>query len=446
MTDKFINNIRSIRKEDITPEVWHQARIALIDYISVTIAGANIFRKKELSYLDSINEIGDATIFGLNRKASMQTAALLNGMSAHVLELDDGHRIGMIHLGAPIISALLAVAEKENIPSEDLLYGIVIGYEVAIRLACAIQPSCKLNGYHATGVCGTVGATMAIGVALHFNFNQMKSAMSAAITSSSGLLEMIEGDTNLKPYNAGRAAMDAIASAYIGKAEFLAPEDALGGKRGFLNVFSCEVKMEYLIDFERKKFYIDTIYNKPYASCRHTHPSIEAAMQIRLQNGFKLEEVESIRVDTYKLAVNGHNHTEINGVNSAKMSIPYSLAVALVTGKAGLDEYSERYINDQQILKLTSKVVVKDLDELTKWCPIKRIASVEIKTKSGIFLSRVEYPKGEPENPLTAEEFKQKFFGLMTFAGYQDIISNQIFQTVNQPTFNIHTIVDMLTC
>ena len=217
MTDKFINNIRSIRKEDITPEVWHQARRALIDYLSVAIPGAKVFRDKETAYIDTLGETGDATVISLNRKCSMQTAALLNGMSAHVIELDDGHRKGALHVGATVFSALLPVAEHEHLSSEDLLYGAIAGYEATIRLACAVQPGNKLKGYHATGTCGTLGATMGIATALGFDFEQTKSALSAAVTSAAGVLEMQEDGSDLKPLNVGRAAMDAVAAAYLGK-------------------------------------------------------------------------------------------------------------------------------------------------------------------------------------------------------------------------------------
>ena len=445
MTNQFLNNIKSIQKEDIPNAVYSHARLCFLDYIACTVAGARLYADKELAYLQSVaSDMGVCSVLGHSAKTTMQTASLINGISAHVIELDDGHRIGMIHLGAPIISALLAVAEKEKMSSADFLYGIIIGYEVAIRLACATQPGCKLKGFHATGVCGTIGATMAIAAALKFDFMQMKSAFSAAITSASGLLEMIEGDTHLKPFNAGHAAMDAISAAYIGRAAFRAPDDALGGKRGFLNAVSDSVKMEYLTEFKKNYFYIDTIYNKPYASCRHTHPSIEAAMQIRLQKGFVLDDIESISVDTYKLAVNGHDHTEIKGVNSAKMSIPYSLSVALVTGKAGLNEYSEKMVQEPKILEIASKISVQAVEELTELCPQKRVAVVNVNTKSGMFTSRIEYPKGEPENPLTKEEFQQKIEGPMLFAGYEKKICDMLTEIVYRTEFHIDEIMSLL--
>ena len=445
MTDQFLNNILSIHKGDIPNSVYDHARLCFLDYIACTVAGAKLYADKERAYLRYVSsDEGECSVLWHRAKTTMQTASMLNGISAHAIELDDGHRTGMIHLGAPIISALLAVAEKERMSSDDFLYGIVIGYEVAIRLACAIQPGCKLKGFHATGVCGTVGATMAIAAASKFDFDQMKSAFSAAATSASGLLEMTEGDTHLKPFNAGHAAMNAVSAAYIGKAGFRAPDDALGGRRGFLNAVSDSVKKEYLTDFREGYFYIDTIYNKPYAACRHTHPSIEAAMQIRLQKGFVLDDIESISVDTYSLAVNGHDHTEIKGINSAKMSIPYSLSVALVTGKAGLEEYSEEMVQNPKILEIASKTSVKAVEELSELCPKKRVAVVNVNTKYGKFTSRIEYPKGEPENPLTKEEFQQKIEGLMLFAGYEKKICDMLTEIVYRTEFRIDEIMSLL--
>src|SRR5690606_28432317 len=121
-------------------------------------------------------------------KVSPYVAALVNGMHAHVAELDDGERFGMFHPGAPILSALLSVANEKNISGTAFLRGIVIGYEAAIRVASALQPGLKDQGYHATGVCGTIGAAIGIGAALGFSKQQLKGAFSAAATSASGIL------------------------------------------------------------------------------------------------------------------------------------------------------------------------------------------------------------------------------------------------------------------
>lgn len=420
------------------------ARQCLLDYFGVSVAGSVLVRDKIQTVLESQSMIDGCHVLGFRTTAPVSIAAALNGLSSHIIELDDGHRIGMLHLGAPVISALLAVAEKENFSTNDLLNGIVVGYEVAIRLACAIQPGSKLRGYHATGTCGTVGSAMGIATALHFDFDQIKSTFSAATTSAAGLLEMIEGDTELKPYNAGRAAMDGVVAAYIGRARFKAPEDALGGKRGFLKVMTDEPKLDYLTDFSGEKYMIEGVYMKPYAACRHCHPSIEAALHLRTRDGFNIHDVESIHVDTYKLAVAGHDHTEIKGVNSAKMSIPYSLSVALCTGRAGLDEFTDAFINDPEIQDIANKVTVSDTEELTALCPQKRVAIIRVKTLTGEFVERVDYPKGEPENPLSREELEDKFRGLAMYSGLTSEACDDIITEIWRDDMDLKRIIGIV--
>lgn len=445
MIDEFINNVIKTASSVSLNHATTCARRCLLDYLGTVLGGARLFSEKESNFVQSFGTSNDGcTLFGNVQKISAQDAALLNGISAHALELDDGHRVGMLHLGAPIISASIAVAEKEKVSANDFMLGIVVGYEAAIRLACAIQPDCKLKGYHATGVCGTIGVAMAVAKMLHFDSEQMKSAFSAAVTSSAGVLEMIEGDTELKPYNVGRAALDGVVSAYIGKARFKAPEDALGGKRGFLKVFSNEPKVQYLNDFSGGHFMIEQIYQKPYAACRHCHAPIEAALRIR-ELGVDFHNVDKIEVETYKLAVEGHDHTSIVGINSAKMSIPYSVAAALTLGYADINAFEEKNVVNSDILSLAAKIHVSERNDFSTLCPQKRIALVRVFTKNGEVIERqVDYPKGEPENPMTDDDLKQKFMSLAMSAGVKSETCEYVMQQVLDSDFSIGEIVSAL--
>lgn len=446
MTDRFIKNICSIRKDTLSQDAWYHARRALLDYLSVAVAGARAFRYKEFAFLDAVGDSGACSILGTNRKASMQTAALLNGMSAHIVELDDGHRRGALHVGATVFSALLAVAEHVHLSSQDLLYGAIIGYEATIRLACAVQPGNKLRGYHATGTCGTVGAAVGIGAALGFDFEQMKSTVSAAVTSSAGVLEMQEDGSDLKPLNVGRAAMDAIAAAYLGKARFKAPYDAIGGKRGFLKVMTDDPHTEFITDIDKDApLAITQIYMKSYAACRHTHPAIEAALLLR--NEFKsLDEIDSIVVEAYKLAVAGHDHTEIHGISSAKMSMPFAVSLALYKGSAGMEDFNDETVSNKEILALARKVKVVENTELSALVPNKRASILNVIMKDGnTFSHRVDYPKGEPENPLTDKELTQKFISLSMASGFAEQNCNKVIELINQPAFSINSLLDLLT-
>ena len=447
MTDLFIRNISSLSRNKIPIEIYHQAQNCFLDYLAVTISGSQFLSHKASDYIQSCG-CGSlcSTIIGLDIKTDMQSAALINGMSAHVIELDDGHRQGALHIGSTIFSALLAIAEKEYLSSEDFLYGAIIGYEVTVRLACAVQPGNKLKGYHATGTCGTLGATMAIAVALRFDEEQMKSALSAAVTCAAGVLEMQEDNADYKPLNVGRAAMDAVAAAYLGKARFTPPFDAIGGRRGFLNIMTDTQKTQYITDFDPDvPLAITQIYMKTYAACRHTHPAIEAALTLRKKFDIAPQDIESVEVEAYKLAVSGHDHTEILSISSAKMSIPFSVSLALCTGEAGMEAFSEKNIKDDTILSLAKKVSVVENDELSSWVPSKRASILHVNLYDGTILThQVDYPKGDPENPLTDEEIEGKFMSLALASGFTKERCLDILKMLRQPSFKLRDLMEGL--
>ena len=447
ITDRFLTNIYSITSSAIQEKVYDQARLCFVDYLSVTFSGALKDSDKKLQYIDDLGTGNPvSTILGMNRKTDMQTAALINGINSHALELDDGNRQGGLHVGSTVFSALLAVAGKEDLSFMDFLYGAIVGYEATIRLACAIQPGNKLKGYHATGTCGTLGAAIGIAAALGFNYEQMKSAVSAAVTCAAGVLEMQEDNSDYKPLNVGRAAMDAVAAAYLGKAGFVPPYDAIGGKRGFLKVMTDEPKTKFLTEFDAEQpMAIMTVYMKTYAACRHTHPAIEAALTLRKEYGLVPENIESIEVEAYKLAVAGHDPTDIRGVNSAKMSIPFSVALALCTGSADVAAFSEKNVKDDAIISLTKKVVVRENEELSSWVPQKRASILILNLTDGRRLTHcVEYPKGEPENPLTDSELEEKFMSLTKTAGFAQERASDILQTIGQTNFKLRELLEKL--
>ena len=417
LSDQFINNVYAFSHLDYTNELLIHARKCLLDYLAATLAGAREYHYVEDSFLNTpISEGNVSTVIRHNCKSSPVVAALINGVSSHAVELDDGQRFGNIHPGAPVISAILAVGEAYHLRLNDIWRGLLTGYESTLRLACSIQPGHKLKGFHATGPCGTIGATMGIAAMMGFSKEQFKAAMSAACTSASGILEMIEGDTQMMPYNAGKAASNAVVSAIVGYSGFKTPEDALGGKRGFLHCFADEVKYELLTNFE-DGFYCTTNYFKPYAACGHCHASIEAALRLRRKMIIPIEQIKRIDIQTYKLALKGHDHTVINGVNSARMSIPYSAAVALVNGSAGVDDFSEEAIKDKGILDLVSRISVCENEELSRQAPAKRMAIMTVYTDDEVISETVEYPKGQPENPMSIEDILNKFYECGRSAG-----------------------------
>ena len=409
ITEFFVDGL--VAKSQAIPEkVIQQAKKCLLDYFGVVVGGSRYLQQQHADFFSKLtNENGVCSVFGTDYKTAVLNAALLNGFCAHVLELDDGHRMGMIHLGASINSAILAVAEQEQLGKDDILKGMVIGYEAAVRCACALQPGHKVRGYHVSGTCGTIGSAMGVAFACGFNKEQIKSTLACAVTSAAGVLEIQEEASELKPYNLGRAAMDGVVAALMGGMALTGPDDILGGKRGFLSVLTDTPNFEHLTDFGNENYCIEGIYQKLYAACRHCHPAIEAAIAIRNDINLHPEQVDKVEVYTYKLAVGGHDHTKIQGISSAKLSTPYSVALGIVKGNAGFEDFNEDNLHDSDIIGLMSKVNVIEDEQLTAQSPTVRGARVVIRLKDGKELEdTVLYPKGEPENLIDFEELKQK--------------------------------------
>ncbi len=429
LTDQFISHLVDQNNKGFPDEIKTAAKNCLLDYLGVTISGAFQTRQTTKSFIQHLHaRDGKVPVPGTKFKADMLTAALLNGIHAHHLELDDGHRYGMIHPGASVISALLPWVAANKLSGKALLTGIIMGYEAAITLATSLQPGMKDKGYHATGTCGTIGAAMGAAFASGYTKAELKSTLAAACTSASGILEVVRDSSEIKPYNAGQAAVNGLLATGLGKSGLEGPNDVLGGTHGFIHVMGNGNIKDFSQD---DKFAIESIYVKPYAACRHAHSPIEAIQKICGKNKVDPDKVDEITVHTYRWAVHLHDHTEISGITSAKMSTPYGVAVALVTGKAGMEEFTEKRITDPLVAIITKKIKMIEDEELTKLVLGRRAARVEVKMRNGtIFSEQVDLPKGEPENPLTQQELIDKFTNLVIFAGKSKTECEQITNIV----------------
>ncbi len=427
VTDSFIDGLVSLTSPlDIRAK--RQAKNCLLDFLGVLVGGKKYLEEKHPELI-----------------AAAPSEAFLNGFAAHVLELDDGHRHGMIHLGASIVTAVLDAARKENLKSDDVLRGIVMGYEVAVRCARAIQPGHKERGYHVSGTCGTIGSAMGIAFACGYSVEQLKSTLACAVSSAAGVLEIQEQASELKPYNVGRAAMAGVVAAQVGKLVLPGPDDIMGGKRGFLAALTSTPKPEFLTDFATDDYAIMGIYQKVHAACRHCHPAIDATIDMRNDLDLKPEQIDHIEVRTYKLAVGSHDHIDIMGISSAKLSTPFAVALAIVKGSAGYADYNEANLDDYNIKLITRKVRVIEDENLTAQSPAVRGAKVTIYFKDGnVFEAPCLYPKGEPEHPITQEELEDKYRRLAMYGGLTKQECNEVIEEIGKEDFSINKIMNLV--
>ena len=444
ISKKFLNSIKSISKKKIPEAVMVRAKQSLLDYFAVTSAGVKFQEEKINHYFTfAIPENGDFIGIGINKRLALKEAVFLNGLNRHALDFDDGTNSGIIHLGSPIFSLLLPLAQRYDMKIDDMLKAAIIGYEASYTMAVSIQPGHKVLGYHATGTCGVLGAAIAASYMLDFTEAERFQVFATACVSATGMLKVLDDGSELKPYNVAKAALLALTSIQMAKAGFKGHPDPLGGNRGYLKMMTGKEDVELKPVLLNGTYAIQKSYTKPYASCRYTHPSVEAAILLRNKYGLTAEEVERIDIKTYSLAVAGHDHTDIPGSYSAKMSIPYSTAAGLIYGRAGLQEFSEEKVKNSSILELTKKLHVVSDKELSDVFPGIQAAIVEITTKNGIISKRVDFPKGEPENPLSDEEFRLRYDELMDYANMDRAASGVAFNAVYQEEMTVRNLLKL---
>jgi len=445
-TEQFLNRIYELFKQEIPNHVIEKAKLSLLDYIGVTLAGTTSLKDKLERYLRNEElEQGDITAIGLGYKLCMKDAVFLNGLNGHALDFDDGTNTGIIHLGSPIFSVLLPLAQRYKIDSRKFLESVVIGYETSFTMAVSIQPKHKELGFHATGTCGVLGIAMAVSYMLDYTPEQTKNAFATACVSATGMLQVLDDGSELKPYNVAKSALLGLISTQMARAGFVGNPDPLGSFRGYLKMMAGDNDLELKEPLFNGTYAIKKSYTKPYAACRYCHPAIEAAIRMKKKYSIKKEAVSSIQVSTYYWAVNKHDHTEIPSAASAKMSIPYGVAVSLIYGKAGLAEYDSYHVEDEGILELVRKVRVLADDELTMLFPKVTTAIVTLETTSGeLCTERVDFPKGEPENPLTEKEFVDRFIELITYSGRTEEEANAIIRVVKDMDDSMEGLFDYL--
>lgn len=164
IADRLAVFIANLEYDALPKAVVEQAKRCLLDTIGVALAGSWTDTGKTFTSLArEWGGIEEATIFGDGVKVPSTNAALVNGTMGHVHELDDGHRFALGHPGVASIPAAIAVAEKVGAGGKELITATVLGYDIFVRIAMAVNPSHRSRGFHTTGTCGTFGAAAAGG-------------------------------------------------------------------------------------------------------------------------------------------------------------------------------------------------------------------------------------------------------------------------------------------
>jgi 2-methylcitrate dehydratase PrpD len=406
--DKLCRFILDTDYSCLPEDVVSQVKRCIIDWLGVAIGGSKepcVKIGKEI-----INELGgepQATLPVFGMKTSVTNCALVLGIMSHALDYDDTHAGTLIHPSAPILSALLPIAEWRGLSGRSFIEAYAIAYDVAIRAGLALGQSHYARGWHSTSTLGHLGSTAGVGKLLGLKESQIINALALASTQAGGFRHVF-GSMG-KPFHPGRAASDGIMAALLAEKGFTCSREALDGDKGFFSIFTGNAGMEKLVDGLGREFKVLENSFKAHASCLLTHPTIDALLRIRGEKGFHIEGIEEVfcRVSRFCLDAAGKREPR-NGLEG-KFSIYFCSALALIEGRAGEEQFSDSMVMRKDICELSRKVTAK-VDQSMK----ETEAHVSIRMKDGYYLeAMVDTPKGDPKNPLTDQELREKFYSLV---------------------------------
>lgn len=428
VTGNFVRSLESMELEKLPDRVIRAAKRGFLDYLGAVFSGEAQLRKKSEQLSSTLGAgSGHVTLLGSGRRVDFSSAVFLNGFHSHFSESDDGVIAGIIHPGTVLFSALLPWAEVRRVQGEAFLRGIVMGYETSVRLAKAVQPTHKALGYHATATCGGVGAAYAICSMLGETHQVRKDAVSSALVRAGGSLKALEDGSELKPANSAHAALIGHTAAALSIAGFAGPADALSGRNGFASLMGRGSDLANLEGSEGGRYLIEDVYLKPYASCRYSHTAIDAALKLKSNYLLESSDIDSVSVFTSPQAISGHEQQEIISPSSAKMSIPISVAVALVYGRAGVRQFTPGLLSRPEVISLARRTYVRGDDSYSHGFPSRNPAEVVVDLADGSSVRQVvEFPKGDPQVPLSDDELSQKFLDLAGFAGVDRATAEEI--------------------
>ncbi len=335
-------------------------------------------------------------------------AALANGIASHVVEMDDLHRASVMHLGTVTIPAALALAEREHCSGRRLLEAIVSGYEVGARIAEASGPA-HYRFWHVTGTAGAFAAASAASVIIDLSARETLNALGSAGTLSAGLWEFLTDGAMSKTLHAGRAAETGVLSALLAREGFTGAAAILEGEKGFLRAMAGGGDPARLTGGLGAGYRIDRNSFKLHAACGHTHPAIDAALELRRQ-GVKAAEIEEVRVRTFRTALDVTGIRDPRNSYQAKFSLPFCIALAFIRGRVGLDEFTPMTLADPSIRELAGRVAFEEDAAHTAAFPGEWRAAVVVACAGRRRReARVDAPRGSPENPASDEEIAEKF-------------------------------------
>ena len=431
-TGKLVSFVCQLDPDALPAEIQDQAVRCVLDLVGVAIAGASTpMAQISARFAQEQFASGNGTVIGSGKPLSVTGATWVNGAYASALDMDDGYRMAMGHPGASVIPAALAVAERAGASGKEFLAALVAGYEVAVRASAARVPWYKDKMY-STGIWGVFGAAAAAGKLLGFDEATLQSALGTAGSHGAFPPGGLQANHAMVKEAIAWSGMTGVSAALLAEQNFVGPADFLD----YSARWDTSALVAGLGDLSESA--ILRTYFKPYAVCRWSHAAVDGVLELKHRHQLRIEDIDAIRVETFWEVTRLANDQPSNTI-AAQFSVPFALAVALLHDRIGPAEVSDAHIHDPAVPSLARKVRVSVDDTLDRQFPAKTMARVTIHTHREDYRTTIEYPRGNPENPLSQTELEAKF-QLLT----QDLISEERSQKLRAAILDLPEAKDVL--
>lgn len=409
--------IAGVRYAQIPPEIVEFAKRAIADTVGVAVAACEEGVARIV--IESVeDERGPCSIWGTSVKTTARNAALANGTMAHAHDLDDNNMSMVGHASAPVVPAVLALADEVGASGADIVLAYIAGVEVEGKLGLAVTYEHNGRGWHTTSTLGTLGAAAACAKLLKLDAAAAQHALGIAASMASGVRQNF--GTMTKPLHAGLAAQNGVLAAKLAAKGLNASDRAIEGHEGFFDLFTDPqvTKCERAVEDLGKKFELLENMPKIHACCALVHTAVDIVLA-GLQSGeIQTKDIAGVRCGVSYHALNLMRYGAPRDHLEARFSIPYCVAAALMFGKLGIAEFRDEIVSRPDVHELIKRIDVYVLPEFSTqelfeaaYLAGKTYTDIEVTHLSGkVFKARVPRQKGHPLDPLTAEEFRVKFF------------------------------------
>ena len=355
---ELAERIAAMQYGDMSEAAIYWGKIALLDTIGVTLAGAAEDAPRILDEVVGSGSTGPSLIFGSDRRAAALDAALVNGTAAHALDFDNTVSTLGGHVSAVMVPALIAGGDAHAVSGKDLLLAHAAGFETA-RIGLALNPHHSEKGWHPTSTLGIFAVTAACARLLGLTVDEIETALALSTSLAAGTKSNF--GTMTKPLHAGQAARGGLMSVLLARKGFTANKDAFEHKQGFLNLFSDNGKIDTARVFEGWGGSLSLVEPgasyKLYPCCYSTHSAIQGALGLVKEHGrFDPATIERIESRTSARALAHTDRPHPKSPLEAKFSVQYCVARALVDGEVVLDHFEGDAHSEAAIQSLLSRV------------------------------------------------------------------------------------------